>query len=208
MQGHFITFEGGEGSGKSTQLVLLADYLQGKGRSILRTREPGGTQLADQIRELILGQASIDCAMDAKTELFLYLASRAQHVSEVILPALKAGKVVLCDRFTDATLAYQGEGRGLSKKNIEGMALFASRRIGPGLTFLLQINVKKGLARLQGREDINRMDEETLQFHEAVKRGYEMLAHEHPKRIVVIDADDTIEAVAATIREKTDAFLS
>ncbi len=207
-KGHFITFEGGEGCGKTTQLALLADYLKEKGRLTLQTREPGGTQLADRIRDLILGRTSTEDTMDPKAELFLYLASRAQHVSEVILPAMEAEKVVLCDRFTDATIAYQGEGRGLPKEVIEQMARFASQAVVPNLTFLLQMDIKKALARLKGRNHMNRMDEESFQFHEAVQRGYISLSGEHPNRIVVIDADDTIEAVSAKIRKRTNAFLS
>jgi len=212
MRGQFITFEGGEGSGKSTQLALLADDLAKRGYSLVRTREPGGTKLADRIRALILekpdGEGPGAFPMDPKAELFLYLASRAQHMAEVIRPALAAGKIVLCDRFTDATLAYQGAGRGLPKSEIEAMARFASQGLGPDLTFLLQMDVKKALVRLTARGETNRLDEEQLQFHEAVQRGYAELAQANPKRIVVIDADAAVEAVAAKIRERTDAFFS
>ncbi|MFQ5596794.1 MAG: dTMP kinase [Nitrospiria bacterium] len=208
MGGYFITFEGGEGSGKSTQLARLADYLEGKGLSVVRTREPGGTRLADRIRGLILNPSVREAPMNPKTELFLYLASRAQHIAEVIRPALAAGKLVLCDRFTDATLAYQGAGRGLPKQAVGEMVRFASEGMDPDLTLLLQLDIKTALARLKGRGEINRLDEENFAFHEAVQDAYAALARAHPKRIVVIDADDSIEAVFAKIRERIDAFLS
>ncbi len=212
MCGQFITFEGGEGSGKSTQLARLADYLEKKGYPVVRTREPGGTVLADRIRALILdkteGATPGAAPMDPKTELFLYLASRAQHIAEVIRPALEAGKIVLCDRFTDATLAYQGAARGLPKAEIESMARFAAQGIAPDHTFLLQMDVSKALARMKARGASNRLDEEALQFHEAVQRGYTALAQAEPKRIVVINANAPIPVVAAQIQEQADAFLS
>ncbi len=206
--GHFITFEGGEGSGKTTQLALLADTLRGLGFPVLQTREPGGTALGDAIRALILNGSKDDPDIDPKTELFLYLASRSQHVTEVIQPALTAGKIVLCDRFTDATLAYQGDGRKLPKEAIEQMTHFASYGLVPELTFFLDLDVQTGLARLKGREEINRMDQETFQFHNAVYQGYHSLARANPKRIVIIDASGTIDAIALKIQGHINAFLS
>ncbi len=206
--GIFITFEGGEGSGKTTQVSILYKYLVSKGVPVVRTREPGGTELGDQVRRLVLNGSDADFKIDPRTELFLYLASRSQHIIEVIRPALTAGKVVLCDRFTDATIAYQGDGRGLPKKEVKQMAKFASYGIEPDLTFLLDINVKEGLARLSGRKELNRLDLETVQFHEAVYRGYLTLAEDNPSRIEVIDARGTIEETSLKIRKRADALLS
>lgn len=175
---------------------------------MIQTREPGGTVLGDAIRTLILSGSACGPEIDSKTELFLYLASRAQHVAEVIQPDLKAGKIVLCDRFTDATLAYQGDGRRLPKDVIQQMTCFASSGLEPDLTFFLDLEVQTGLARLKGRAEINRIDRETLQFHEAVYRGYQRLAQTHPERIVVIDASAGIESVALQIRKHVNALLS
>ncbi len=205
--GRLISFEGGEGSGKTTQLALLAAHLRKKGHSVLCTREPGGSPLGDRIRHLILDPPIEGSIMDSRTEFFLYLASRAQHVQRVVAPALKAGKIVLCDRFTDATIAYQGYGRGLPKKKIEAMMAFASYGLEPDLTFFLDIAPDAGLSRLSGRKEVNWMDQETLAFHEAVYAGYQALIQAYPKRIVVIAASERIEQVALQIREKIDAFL-
>lgn len=211
MKGHFITFEGGEGSGKTTQLAILGHYLETRGYPVVRTREPGGTKIGDGIRSLLLDSKNLE--MSAKTEFFLYLASRAQHLKEVILPALKSGRIVLCDRFTDATLVYQGHGRGLPKREVERIARFASqtgpeRFLQPDLTFLLDIDVKKGLTRLKGRAEINRLDQETLQFHEAVRQGYLSLAKKNQRRICKIETDAGVEEISKKIREVVDAFLS
>lgn len=207
-KGVFITFEGGEGSGKTTQLALLGTYLREKGLSVLTTREPGGTPLGDQIRTLILNPSKTDTGIDVRTEFFLYLASRSQHVSKVIKPALDAGRIVLCDRFTDATLAYQGDGRGLPKKTIHEMAGFASYKLEPHLTFFLDIAPKKALSRLSGRNEINRLDEETLVFHQAVYQGYLKLARENPGRITVISGEGPVESISLKIQERINALLS
>jgi dTMP kinase len=211
LKGHFITFEGGEGSGKTTQLAILGHHLETRGYSVVRTREPGGTKIGDGIRSLLLDSKNQE--MDARTEFFLYLASRTQHLKEIILPALEKGKIVLCDRFTDATLVYQGDGRGLPKREVERIARFASEtRAGlslqPDLTFLLDIDVKKGLMRLKGRAEINRLDREALQFHESVRKGYLNLAKKHPRRIHKIETDASVEEISKIIREAVDDFLS
>lgn len=205
MKGHFITFEGVEGSGKTTQMAILGHALETRGYPVVRTREPGGTKIGDAIRALILD--SKNQIMDAKTEFLLYLASRAQHLKEVILPALAEGKIVLCDRFADATYAYQGYGRGLSKREIELIGRFVTGGLSPDLTLLLDIDVKKGLARLKGREEINRLDQEALQFHEAVREGYLHLAKKNPRRIWVIRTDASVEEIAKKIKEAVDAIL-
>lgn len=208
MRGRLITFEGGEGSGKSTHLALLAEHLIKKGHSVVKTREPGGTQLADGIRALILEESPDSHAIDAKAELFLMLASRAQHVREIILPALQAGQIVLCDRFTDSSVVYQGEGRGLPKDKILEMSLFASEDISPDLTFLLDIEMNEGLARVAHRGKMNRLDKEATTFHAAVQRGYAALVKENPKRMVMIHSAQSKERVAQQIREVADAFFS
>ena len=205
MKGYFITFEGVEGSGKTTQIAILCHYLETRGYRVVRTREPGGTKIGDSIRSLILDAKNRE--MDAKTELFLYLASRAQHLKEIILPALSEGKVVVCDRFTDATLVYQGYGRGLPPREIELIARFASGGLHPDLTFLLDIDAKAGLARLKGRAEINRLDREALHFHETVRQGYLALAKKHPRRIQYIYTDAGVEEISQKIRECVDDIL-
>ncbi|MCG3116045.1 MAG: dTMP kinase [Candidatus Manganitrophus sp. SA1] len=205
MKGHFITFEGVEGSGKTTQMAILGHALETRGYPVVRTREPGGTKIGDAIRALILD--SKNQMMDAKTEFLLYLASRAQHLKEVILPALSEGKIILCDRFADATYAYQGYGRGLSKREIELIGRFVTGGLSPDLTLLLDIDVKKGLARLKGREEINRLDQEALQFHEAVRKGYLNLAKRNPRRIRVIRTDAGVEEIAKKIKEAVDDYF-
>ncbi len=205
--GRLITFEGGEGSGKTTQMTLLADTLRRKGLPLVCTREPGGTPLGDKIRHLILEPSDDGAGVDMRSEFFLYLASRAQHVKEVLLPALAAGKIVFCDRFSDATLAYQGYGRALPLDEIKTMMAFASYGLVPDLTLFFDIAPDLALPRLSGRKEINRLDREALSFHERVYRGYKTLIRDDEKRIFVIDATVSIEAVSRKIREKIDAFL-
>jgi len=198
-KGVFITFEGIEGSGKSTHIALLASCLQEKGYPVCLTREPGGTKIGERLRSLILDLQSND--MDHKTELFLYLASRSQHLAEVIRPALIDGKVVLCDRFTDATLAYQGYGRGLKPAAIRFIVEYAAQDIRPDLTFLLDVAVQEGLRRLRGRGLLNRLDAEALHFHEAVRKGYLALARREPKRFRVISTQSDVDDTQARIRK-------
>ncbi len=205
--GKLITFEGGEGSGKTTQMTLLSDALRRKGLPIICTREPGGTPMADKIRHLILEPPEDGAGVDMRSEFFLYLASRAQHVQEVLLPALAAGKIVLCDRFSDATLAYQGYGRMLPLDEIKTMMAFASYGLVPDLTLFFDIAPDLALPRLSGRKEINRLDREALSFHERVYAGYQALTQQDAKRIAVIDARASIEAVSRKVREKIDAFL-
>lgn len=205
MKGHFITFEGIEGSGKTTQMAILGHALETRGLPVVRTREPGGTKIGDAIRSLILD--SKNQMMDPHTELLLYLASRAQHLKEIILPALAEGKIVLCDRFADATYVYQGYGRGLSKREIERIGRFVTGGLQPDLTLLLDIDVKKGLARLKGREEINRLDRERLEFHEAVREGYLSLAKRNPRRIQVIPTDAGVEEISKIIKEAVDDYF-
>jgi len=203
-RGFFITFEGIEGSGKSTQIDLLARHLREKGHDVVVTRDPGGTELGDNIRDILLDPEF--SSMDSYTELFLYAASRAQLVIEVIEPALKAGKIVLCDRFTDSTIAYQGFGRGLSFDRIETLNRWAAKEILPQLTIILTIPAQDGLDRAT-RDSIDRIEEESIDFHQRVENGYNKLAQEHPGRICVIDASGSRDEIQRHIVRIVEEFL-
>ena len=208
-----ISFEGGDGSGKSTQLRLLEGYLSGRGQACLCTREPGGTRLGKMIRKVLLEAG--DESISSQTELFLYLADRAQHVQEVIEPALVSGRLVLCDRFTDSTLAYQGYGRGVDLGMLRQMNAIASRGLTPDLTFLLDCPVELGLSRtarrmeerrtLQRRED--RFEREEVEFHERVRQGFLELARAEAERFYVLDASRSIQEVHEEIRGIVDRQL-
>lgn len=192
-QGFFITLEGGEGSGKSTQARLLVRSLRRAGRRVVHTREPGGTSIAEAVRRILLRPGGRVAPM---TELLLYEAARAQHVAEIIRPALEGGRVVVCERYTDATVAYQGFGRGLDGRQIDRLNETATGGLAPDLTFLLDVPVDRGLRaarslsktiskggrRLAG----DRLEREPLAFHERVRAGYRALARQHPRRIVVV----------------------
>jgi len=208
-----VTFEGGDGTGKSTQIHALESYLGKAGRSCMVTREPGGTALGTAIRKVLLEVG--EHAIASSTELFLYLADRSQHVHEIILPAIGAGKIVLCDRFTDSTLAYQGYGRGLDLARLRQLNDMASGETRPDLTFLLDCPVEFGLARTAlrraqfatgaGQED--RFEREEIDFHQKVRAGFLELARAEPKRFRVIDASQPIEEVSAAIRRIMDQEL-
>lgn len=201
----FITFEGIEGSGKSTQIKLLAARLQDKGHKILQTREPGGCPLADKIRALLLDADNSE--MVPMTELMLYAAARAQHVNEVILPALGAGAIVLCDRFSDATYAYQSFGRGLPRGMVMQLNQLACNNLAPDLTLLLDCEVGIGLSRARSRISSldghtpkeERFELEALSFHQRVRDGYLALSQENPGRFTVIQADQPPDAIADNI---------
>ncbi len=186
MKAPFVTFEGIEGSGKTTQVGLLSEYLSGKEIPHVVTREPGGTPLADEIRGLLLARR--EERVFPETELLLYEAARAQHVRAVILPSLSSGKAVLSDRFSDATTAYQGFSRGIDAARIEGLNAFAAGGLLPDLTLLFDIDPEDGFRRLHGRgRRADRMESETLEFHRNVREGYLRLQAAHPDRIVLID---------------------
>lgn len=192
---YLITLEGGEGSGKTTILKRLAAELEQQGHSVLCTREPGGINIAEQIRTVILDRKNIE--MDPRTEALLYAAARRQHLVEKIIPALNDGKVVLCDRYIDSSLAYQGHARGLGIEEIYSVNKFAIDEYMPDLTLYFDVAPEVGLARIEkdsGRE-VNRLDVESLKFHEAVRTGYQLLVAQCPERIRVIDADQDIETV-------------
>lgn len=184
----FITFEGPDGSGKTTQLRQLASVLRERGLDVVTTREPGGTEIGDQIRAVIMNMKNKD--MDPRTELLLFNASRAQLVEELIRPALAAGKIILCDRYADSTMAYQGYGHGLDKAELRQLLNFATGGLKPDLTLLFDISAAAGLKRRQANHDEwNRMDDYALRFHERVRAGFLELAAADPERWAVIDAD-------------------
>lgn len=191
----FITFEGGEGSGKSTALRLVAERLEKEGYSVITTREPGGTPIAEQIRNVILDKGNT--AMDPRTEALLYAASRRQHLVEKIWPARKEGKIVLCDRYLDSSLAYQGGARGLGMDEVLSINLFATEGTYPDLTLLFDIEPEEGLARIakNASREVNRLDLEKLSFHHAVRSNFLALAKRFPERYIVIDASRSIEEV-------------
>ncbi len=194
----FITFEGIEGSGKTTQIKKLREYLESTGRPVLATREPGGTPLADRIRDLILSNRSEK--VNPKAELFLYLASRAQHVHSVIKPALRQGLTVICDRFADATIAYQGYGRELDLDFLENLNQYATGGLKPDLTVLIDLPAREGLSRVsRARGEMDRLESEGIEFHEKVRRGYLELASREPERIFVVDGRGSEEDIFAEI---------
>jgi dTMP kinase len=202
----FITLEGPEGSGKSTQLRLLADYLRARGYTVVATREPGGTAIGDQIRDTLHDTANT--AMSPTAEVLLYSASRAQLVAEVIRPALAAGRIVLCDRYADSTMAYQGYGRGLDRVMLAALTAIATGGLTPDLTLLLDIDVACGLGRRRDEgEEMNRLDLEEVAFHERVRAGYHALAVAESSRWVVINADRQVEEVQAAIRHAVEKQL-
>jgi dTMP kinase len=200
----FITFEGIDGCGKTTQFRMLAQWLRDRGKDVVETVEPGGTEIGRQIRRILLDPASAD--MQPRTELLLYFASRAQNVDQVIRPALDAGKIVLCDRFTDSTLVYQGCGRGLDPNVVLDLDRIACRGLKPDVTLLIDIDAGTSLMRAKRRNERvgpaeSRIDEEDAAFHERVRQGYLALAKAEPERIVVIDGAAGIGEVGQRIRE-------
>lgn len=207
MTGLFITLEGPDGSGKTTQLRLLADWLHTLGHLPVVTREPGGTRIGEDIRALLHDCAHVE--MSPYAEILLYSASRAQLVAEVIRPALQAGKVVLCDRFFDSTYAYQGYGRGLPLEALRSITEFAVQGVTPDLTVYLDVPAEVGLRRReQSGEALNRLDREAVAFHERVREGYLALARAEPGRWRVVDAARPIEAVQQTLRALLQTMLA
>ncbi len=203
MSGLFITLEGPDGCGKSTQVNPLADYLRSKGRHVFTTREPGGTEISDQVRQIIM--AMKNTSMHPRTELLLFLSARAQLVEEVIRPRLAAGEVVICDRYADSTLAYQGYGHGVDRDTIRRLLEFATGGLKPDLTLLLDVDAEEGLRRRQAcGGEWNRLDAYQLEFHRRVRDGYHQLAAQEPDRWVTIDASQTREMVQLAIRHVAD----
>ncbi len=192
----FITIEGPEGSGKTTAVDYAVNKLLEMNYQIVRTREPGGTPIAEQIRNVILDKSNI--AMDKRTEALLYAASRRQHLVEKIWPALKEGKIVVCDRYLDSSLAYQGGARELGIDNVLNVNLFATEGTFPDLTLLFDLDPEIGLARIQANanREVNRLDLEKLEFHRMVRSTFLDLAKRYPERYVIIDASKDRQAVA------------
>ena len=187
-KGQFITFEGPEGAGKTTVIATLHERLEAEGKQVVLTREPGGIRIAEQIRTIILDNDNTE--MDAKTEALLYAAARRQHLIEKVIPALNAGAIVLCDRFIDSSLAYQGRARGLGIDEVLLINQFAIENTMPDLTIFFDINPEEGLARIMNNSsrENNRLDKESVAFHESVYEGYKELLQRYPERIVVTNA--------------------
>jgi dTMP kinase len=199
----FITLEGGEGVGKTTNLDFIQEYLADHGVDVLRTREPGGTPLGEEIRHLLLNSES----MDSYAELLLVFSSRAQHVNTLIKPALTVGRWVLCDRFTDASYAYQGGGRQLDGKVIGFLEQWVQDGLQPDLTLLLDAPVEVGMARAKQRKQSDRFELEVPVFFEQVRRAYLERAAQYPERIKIIDAAQPLDAVQADIARHLDSLL-
>ncbi|HLE28664.1 MAG TPA: dTMP kinase [Anaerolineales bacterium] len=196
----FITFEGPDGSGKTTQAKLLAEHLVGLGHNVLLTREPGGTDIGEQVRNVLHDLSNQ--AMQPRAEILLYSAARAQLVGEKIRPHLAVGGVVLSDRYADSTMAYQGYGRGLDLETLRLITVFATDHLKPDLTLLFDLDPETGLRRRQaGGSEWNRMDDLTLAFHQRVRAGYLELARAEPERWVVLDATQSIEALQQAVRQ-------
>lgn len=206
----FITFEGPEGGGKSTQARLLAAWLEETGHSVLLTREPGGTRIGDQIRRIIVDQRNQELTSEA--EILLFNASRAQLVREVIRPALESGTIVICDRYADSTMAYQGYGRRLDLERLRTIVTFATGDLTPDLTLLLDIPPAVGLARRRAAAasgaEWNRLDAETLSFHERVRQGYLALVAAEPQRWAIIPATGAPETIAEAVRSAVRPLLA
>jgi dTMP kinase len=204
-RGVFITLEGVEGAGKSTHLVAIREFLLEAGKRVVTTREPGGTPVAEQIRSLLLDAAS--ARMSAEAELLLIFAARADHLERVIRPALARGEWIVCDRFTDATYAYQGGGRGISEPRIAALESWTQGALRPDLTLLLDLDVRQGLQRAHRRSHSDRFEQETIAFFERVRRTYLRRAAAAPGTYRVIDAAGSIEAVNVTIIQALKALL-
>ncbi len=195
----FITFEGPDGSGKTTQVAPLSEYLTQRGHRVLITREPGGTAIGDQIRQVLSDLKNT--GMHPRSETLLFLAARAQLVEQVIKPHLAEGYIVLCDRYADSTMAYQGYGHQNDLNQISSLINFATGGLKPDLTLLLDVGAEAGLKRKAQGDEWNRLDAYSLEFHQRVRQGYAVLAESEPARWVVIDADHPSEKVQETIRQ-------
>jgi dTMP kinase len=206
VRGKFLTLEGTEGVGKTTNRTFIEDYLRERNIPLLVTREPGGTPLAEELREMLLKNR--DETVDPTAELLMVFAARAQHLNQVILPALEQGTWVLCDRFTDATFAYQGFGRGLPTDVIASLETLVQKEVRPDLTLILDIDVETGLKRARQRGDLDRFESEELTFFERVRQGYHSRASQAPERYQLIDAGQTLEAVQQDIQRCLDAQLA
>lgn len=208
MKGYFITFEGGEGAGKTSVLTAVAKQLTLEGHTVVITREPGGIKIAEEIRAILLDKANTE--MDPRTEALLYAAARRQHLIEKVKPALEAGQIVLCDRFIDSSLAYQGYARNLGIDRILQVNAFAIDQLMPDLTLFFDIKPEKGLARIQANQkrEQNRLDVEELSFHKKVYQGYQELIDRFPTRIQTINAEKPLDNVIETVFNKIKLHIT
>lgn len=196
-KGFFITFEGSEGVGKTTQIKRLEAWFRNQGREVVLTREPGGTTVAERIRDLVLDKNLPP--MHSDTELLLIYAARAEHVNRLIRPALAEGKVVISDRFADASMAYQGFGRGISLERMNQLQNWVLGDFAPDLTFVLDMPVELGMARAKKRGELDRFEQEALTFFERIRKAYQTIAAQQPERVRLINADQSVESVSADI---------
>ena len=201
----FITFEGGEGSGKTTQIEKLSQELQNRGLQVITTREPGGTKLGEHVRDCLLNP-DFGISFGPRAELMLYLASRVQNLEDMIRPAIAEGKIVLCDRFNDSSIAYQGGARDLGIDHVEQLCELACNGFGPDITFFLDIDPEVGMSRLEREHD--RLEGEGLAFHKKVRESFHQIAKQHPERIHLIDAELPQEEVFSHILKAVDSVLA
>ncbi|MEK9810556.1 MAG: dTMP kinase [Candidatus Nanopelagicales bacterium] len=201
-RGIFIAFEGGEGAGKSTQASALADHLAARGHAVTRTREPGGTPAAEAIRSVLLDPAN--AGLDDRAEALLFAAARGEHVARVIRPALERGDIVVCDRFMDSSVAYQGIARGLGRERVADLSLWATGGLRPDLAVLLDVDPALGLARLEGPD---RLEAEPGEWHQRVREGFRQIAADDPDRYLVLDASRPVEDLAIEIAARVDELL-
>jgi dTMP kinase len=204
MRGLFITFEGGDGSGKSTQSALLVEWLEQQGRTVVTTREPGGTALGDELREIVLHSRG---HIAPKSEALIYAADRAHHVATKVRPAIDRGDIVVQDRYLDSSVAYQGVARGLGAREVRDVSLWATDGLLPDLTILLDLDESLGRDRMSSRTKYDRLEAEEREFHATVRAAYLELAAAEPERFLVIDATIEIEAIAADIRSRVADLL-
>ena len=202
----FITMEGPDGSGKSTQISLLREYLEKEGYEVLITREPGGTVISERIREIILNKDFKE--MSPITEMLLYASARAQLISEVVGPALDRGQAVISDRFLDSSLVYQGIARGIGVEKVYEVNRLAIGQYMPEVTFLLDLPAEVGIARKKGQKELDRMELEGIEFHKKVAEGYLEMARRFPERIVTIDATLPVEDISSLIKDRVRAILN
>ncbi len=204
MKGKFITFEGSEGSGKSTQIKLAQQYLESCGKDVLFLREPGGVRISEDIRSILLDTKTKD--MSDECETLLYMAARAQLVKEIIAPALNSGKIIVCDRFLDSTVAYQGYGNGVDIEKINSIGEFVTRGFAPDLTFLFDLDVEEGFARIDRPKD--RIEQRSLEYHNRVRKGYLKIAQNEHNRVKLVDARKSKKEIQSIVREYLDQLLS
>lgn len=206
MAGLFITFEGGDGAGKSTQAALLEKWLADAGREVVRTREPGGTPLGVQLREIVLHSRD---HLDERAEALIYAADRAHHIQSVVRPAIERGAVVVQDRYLDSSVAYQGAGRGLGEERIRDLSMWATRELRPNLTVLLDLDVVEGKRRLASdNKPFDRLESEALEFHSRVREAFLAIANAEPDRVLVVDATLPPDEIADLIRHRVSALDS